>query len=571
MRITDLPVEIVVIIIKKLDIKSVHNLYESCSHFKNLICMYNVVKTANLALSTTATVHFLKETFMKDISPHLQTLDLRGVGDLSRTALQTAVRGMKCLNTIDVSYTNINLFDIYEVHKLCPTIKNVACNFVFGTKKDIKAKNIQWQDLFQNFDKVHFVGNAANLLFSSLVAWMLHKACLSKLQLTIVENCGIVYDPVEEANETNVKIHSKFISICILNVWKIPIFSGTTLTLPSLQHLEEIYECVVVITEDLNQNQVYVSPMFMKVFKSYNAKCIKVLDVCKHVTNAVIMLWDKSKTVFDDMFFKVLKSKMINLLPHHIADNITVVPPEYDNCFLSVPLCDMRASSKNTVTFKKQRLAPQCPILNYDTVFQQHKTIHLTMFFPSNTNIPVTLSPSSQYLRKLRSLYLTGSVLYSKSFFYVLFSCCQQLETLNVEDSPWCPNQLGHIALSRLKNLRLVNRQSNFKAMFSSLSECSTLENIHILDSHMQECNNLADPSALFEKCHNLYCISICVNISDSAIARANQLYKKLKAKYGKWHMHIALSSNFSQVNHNYDPYCHVFNLYPVKPLEQLY
>ncbi|KPJ01357.1 hypothetical protein RR46_03129 [Papilio xuthus] len=533
MQITDLPVEIVVVIVKKLDIKSVHNLYETCSYFKNVICMYSVVKTAKLALSTAGSVHFLKQTFMKDISRFLQTLDLRGIGDLRRSALQAAVREMKCLITLDVSYTNIDLLDFYEVYKVCPTIKNVACNFVFHTKKDIKAQDVEWQGVFQNFDKVHFVGNAANLWYSNLCVWMLAKACLSQLQLTIIEKFGTALVPVIKENDTNV--HSKYISICILDLWNIPTLSETTFALPSLLRLENIYECVVIIKYGQN-GEVYASPRLLKFLECYNAMCIKQLDASKHVTNGVIMLWNKSQTVFDDMFFKELKGKMMKLLPHHITDNNTVVPQEYDYCFLTVPSCQTKANDSNNVTFKKQRLAPECPTLDYDTVFSNHKTIHLTMFFPSSTNIPVTLSLRSQYLRKLKSLYLTGNVMYSMNFFSVLFSCCEQLETLNVEASPY----LHHLVVLRdisqshsLKNLRLINKHSHLEVMFSYLSKCSTLENIHIVDFH-SHVNTFADPSPLFERCHNLYCISICADLSDSAITRANQLFKKLKTTYGK-------------------------------------
>lgn len=575
MQVTDLPVEVVVIIIKKLDFKSVYSLYQTCPYFSNIICMYNVVKIADLSPSALESVHFLKDNFMKAISRDLQILDLRGIGGLSRSALLTAVRRMKCLNTLDVSYTDITLFDFFEAYKLCPTIKNVACNFVFGEENDVKAHIIQHQHVFQNFDKVHFIGNAANLLYSNLPMLMVHKAHLSQFVLTVVDNGGTMYNSVKEVDGTNVKVHSKFINISVLNQWKVPTLSATSFNLTNIKHMEDKYE-FVLITEILDERKVYVSPMMLKFFESYDPNCINPISTFKYSKNGVIMLWDRTQTEFDDIFRQKLKTKMLNFFPPNIVDDTTVATQECDTFCISIPQSETQpVLYKDATYFKKQRQAPQSQTLDYDNVFRNHKRVHLTMSFPTSLNCPVTLSPSSQYLRKLRSLCLTGNVKYSKEFFNVLFSCCEQLETLNVELSRFSPNAsfvARNIPLSQsLKNLRLVDKDIDLGVVFSWCSQCSTLENIHLLDLSEEYTHPFRNPSTMIQRCPNLYCINISGPMTNDTKTIATRLLQKLKTEYRRSNLHFELNKGYPIVRYNYDPYCHMFNIHTIKPIELLY
>ncbi|XP_068626800.1 uncharacterized protein [Battus philenor] len=578
MNLTDLPEEILVIIIRKLNLKSVYNLYGTCNRLKYIISSHNVIKTASLALSTMATVQTLKLNFMKDISRHLLNLDLRGINDLNKTSLLIAVKRMKCLKSLDVSYTNITITDLIQVYKQCTTLKNIACNFVFSTKESISISPddlIKSQDLFKNFDNIHFVGNAGNLLYSNLPLWILRKTNLRQLQLTVVEHDNTVYEQIEEVN---LKVDFKFIKIYVLTEWKlITPSSGSCLPLPSVFTADNKYEFIAIDNFD-NRAHIKVSPIFenyLDINFNQKSECVNDTKFLRYIFNGVVMLWNKYETVFDENFFKILKSNLVDLFPCCIKDDGVAVPEYFDKFIYELSPYKINTINPQsfTVDFKKKRICPPPIILNYDTVFSKKEKVHLTLVFHEFVNYSVVLLPSSLYLRKLTYLSLSGKVHYSGKFFNVLFTYCEHLETLTIEASVYAPCSsvlARNIPLSQsIKNLWLTDRRIDFTLLFSSLSQCSLLENIHVMDICKQS-NDFHDLSTLFERCNGLYYLYILVTMSQSAKAKKIQLLRKLKERCNKNYLRVQLCTNDDNVC-NYDPYVNVFALNPIKPPPLLY
>ncbi|KAF9421525.1 hypothetical protein HW555_002458 [Spodoptera exigua] len=145
-HITDVPEEILFMIVKLLDLPDQQNLYNTSQYFRYLL--------SNCGIS------------------------------------QCTFKRLKRLKTLDISYTNLNIPDLLEIVKVCPSLKDVTVNFVFGRSPIIRIDEktlTEYQDLFSHFENVHFVGSLTNLLLSRTVAYMLEKAKLDTIKLSAVE------------------------------------------------------------------------------------------------------------------------------------------------------------------------------------------------------------------------------------------------------------------------------------------------------------------------------------------------------------------------------------------------
>lgn len=584
MSLIYLPEEILLIIIEYLDLKALYHLYRTCVRLRYIVCMYNAVKTCDMRLSTMATARTFKLQFIKDISGHLQELNVSGVWDLNKTSLLLAVKKMKGLKTLDISYTNITLNDLVEVYKVCPTIKNISCNFVYnkGVVSYIPQKDLlETQNLFENFDNINLIGNAANLMFSNLALWILQKAKVNNLNFTIAENDSPVYEVNEEIEDDCLIGDFKFLGIYCLNDWRMNNPQLGSLQIPTvLSKLpsEKRYEFIAITMVDCITHSVYVSPMFKNFFDEYfgiDSKCVNDIAM-DNDGNAVLMLWKNSDTVFDETFYINLKSKLINFFPYYKKMNGVTCMGHTDNFFFKVypKLIQKSYTSTYVPEFKKKRQGVPYQILNYDDALDKKETICLTLLFFDCVTCPILFSQSSQYLAKLTFLSLNGTVHYGADFFNVLFKTCVNLKTLNMEaprSTSCVPFLARSIPLSRsIQNFRILDKRIDFKILVPSLSQCTSLENIHIVDMS-RENNDLDDLSPLVEKCDNLYFIFIHASMSPTAKAKKYQLFKKLKEKYNRPYLYVQLSLMYGESKYRYDPYIDVFRLNPIRPYELLH
>ncbi|XP_032528522.2 uncharacterized protein LOC116778594 [Danaus plexippus] len=570
MSFVDLPEEIIIIIIKHLDMMSLNNLYTACDRVRDIISMYGIIKTCNMSLNIMATVQTLKLDFFKNISKQLQELNMSGIVDLSKNLLLPAMSRLKHLNVLNVSYTNINVLDIIDIYELCPTIKNISVNFVFGKSMQIrllKKQLLQCQDVFKNFECVHFVGNLTNLIYSQLGPFILQKARLKTLKYSITE-CEMTPYENEECEDM---INFDYFAVYLLYSRNSNVYYGFMQEMYLFNMLDfSKYEVIIIVRPNLQLFAVYASVIFTDFLNdNFHVRAETLTDFSISLSgNVCVMLWNKSSTTFDDKFFTQLLNKLKQLFPCNFTTGKMPLASKNDWYYttpkeLTVPqqyeLCD--------TGFKKKRLALSNLVLNYDEEFADKNELQLSLQFDGQMKSAVTLSVNSTYLRKLTYLSLNGTVRYSTEFFNILFRCCENLVTLVVEAPSLC-SCLSSISRSlplnrNIKNLRLVDRRIDFKTLFSSMSQCKTLENVNICDMS-SDTFDLSDPLTMFKKCENLYCLYVYGPVSTTNRTKKMQILKRAKLKCQKLHLNVNVFINTQMA---YDPYIDVFNLNPIKPI----
>ncbi|CAH0727337.1 unnamed protein product, partial [Brenthis ino] len=522
-------------------------------------------------MSTMATVNTLKLAFFKDISRNIQELNMCGISDLNKKTLISSMSKLKCLKTLNISYTNINILDFIEIYQACPSIKNITIDFIFTNNNQHKlAKKtlIQCQEVFRNIESVNFVGNVSNLLYSQLPCFILNKAKLKTLQYTIT-NCEMVTYENEECEES---LH--FDEFCLyffdgLNPSRYYCFLLEMYLFTMLNFQD--YEVIIIFKLDAPKSTIYATPIFKSFFSKHfdlNAECL--LDFGVTLTgNACVMLWSKTVTQFDEAFYKNLLQKLKPLFPFSFKSSAnTPVPLSYDwYCTIPTQENDLGSSFVNEVGFKRRRCVQPNFIINYDKQFQNKSQLQLSLHFNGKIKSGVTLSTNSDYLRKLTYLNLCGVVRYSSDFFNLLFRCCNQLITLNIEVPPICScfaSISRSIPLSQtLKNIRLMDKRIDFELMFSSMSQCNTLENVNICDMS-SDTFNLSDPFIMFQKCNNLYCLYVYGSVTDTNQSKKLKIIKSAKTKSQKSHIRVNV---FNNREFCHDPFVAVFKLNPIKPI----
>lgn len=577
MFITDLPEDVIILIVKKLDLKSINNLYESSQHLGRILSIPGVIKEWQMSLNSMATVQSFKLNFFKDVAGHLQVLNICGVVDVCKTTVMPALRRLKNLKTLDISYTDVDLLDFFDMYDACPSIKNLCINFSFEKRGCNLSESVilRGQNIFEKMENVHFVGTTTNLLYSDIARYILQKANLNTLKYTIIHQK--TYGPMEcEAKyEGIVKFKQMYVYFMNLEVnygsfRDMPIFNKFNSTK---------YEFIIIANGAfLDVIEVYVTPIFIDFFREkfrINAKCLT--DFNNDLTgNMGIMIFNKEYTCFNDTFFLKLFRRLNDCFPvFFVSDSQSPVPDNY-NWFYTTPAISQTVNNKNmtdgSIEFKKKRIGNPNFVLDYDEVFKRKTRFKLSLAFTVNYVNPVSLSPSCDFLSKITFLSLSGTVRYAVEFFNVLFRCCGNLETLDIvapSISPCVSPISRSIPLSKtLKNLRLIDRRFDYNTFFQSLSQCKTLENIHLLD-RSPENTSLADPSTLFKNCDNLYSLCIKACMSNETKRKMTRIFNNAKSSLKKYQLDIKLCQIFlthDRDGFNYEPYIDVFNVYPIKP-----
>ncbi|XP_038213790.1 uncharacterized protein LOC119833718 [Zerene cesonia] len=577
-NLLNLPEEILLLIVKLLDMPSVFNLYNTCNRTRNVIRMNRSVKKCTLSHNTMASAHVLNSVFIRDMSATIQELNLSAVGNLNKTILLTAAKRFKSLQSIDLGYTNITICDFLDIHQHCPTIKEVTINFIFE-KKYVSLQLSQklltrCQRTFKDFKSIHFIGSQSNLLKNKIVPLILGKAEDLHLQYTILNETKISYITVE--CEMRTISFKKFYLYFSLNSWK---YACTNFLIGSPLLLEEnlnACECIFILkptpltTEYL---EVYCSPLFTDFFsKKFHIDARSLREYRRStVHNAMFLFWKRDKTVFDDKFFQDLLTCLKAYFPYYFEPTSEDPAPSNYDWFQTTcldPSEDEHPSgSVVEPTFKRARVGQPNSLLNFDTVFKDKEKIELTLCFYGLKINPRTLSPSCNFLSKLTYLYLKGKVHYSGEFFNVLFRCCDKLETLNFEAPivTFVKSIARSLPLSKsIKNLRIVAKDMDFQTMISSFSQCQNLENVHLVDVS-DNCFEITDPLIMFQKCAYLYCFHIYVEISDAKRTKLMQILNRAKLRSDKPHI-SAFIINSAHYNFENIPYIEVFKTIITKP-----
>lgn len=584
MGLTDLPQEILIMIVQRLDTKSIYNLFDTCTLLKNIISLTGVVKEYHMSMNTLASVTSLKTDFFKVIAPNLVELNLCGVPDVRKTYLMPAMKKMKNLQILDVSFTNLNLTDFLDIYGLCPTIINVSLNFMInksGLSKMSDDSIVECQEMFKNFQHVHFVGSATNLLYSRLPFLLLQDANLDSLKYTIAESDRLHTIYVPEKAEASDMVKFKQFFLCFLDWTTIYAFFGSFFMLPVLSMLDlNTIEAIIIIKQNFKQYCIYATPIFQNFFQENFDVAADKIYITEYkdaiIGNAAIMIWDKASNEFDDYFFVKLNKILKPFFPCDCQlYSQESVPERYDWFFITPEPADRAENNCERpplpTEFRRKRTAPSLNVLNYDQLFKNKRKVQLSLIFDEYLRNPIALPTNCDYLEKLTFLSMSGPVRMKADFFTVLFKSCVNLVTLNIEAPSIYPcaapiSRTIHLSPG-LKNLRLLDKGIDFRSLFPSLAKCKTLENVHVQDVTIGEIGDIGEPSILIEECPNLYSLYIQAPLSESTRIRKTQILHNAKMSCNKHHLNLVLhvKSDTHRIFYSYDPFLGIFNLHPIK------
>ncbi|KAJ0182483.1 hypothetical protein K1T71_001852 [Dendrolimus kikuchii] len=583
MNLIHLPEDIIRIILQYLDTKSIQSLYETSGQLRGIMSNGSV-KKCKMSKSTLATARFLKTNFFKDISPFIQELDMSTVPDLSKSTFLAAMKHLRALKNLNVSYTSLKLEHLADLTGTCPELKTLCANFDFIDQKS-KQSLSKIQNFFAKLQNIHLVVSINCILYSTLTFIILKKAKLKSLKFTI-SHTG-VGDIVFPENNVQCKVpdFDQF-NIYFLE-WLYPVsWFGEIRDIPILALLElNLFEFIMIVSTKLIISRVLVSNLFVNFFSKYfdlDACCITDISCLCIPGNLAVMLWKKDATKFDDIFFDNLFNDLKQFFPFCIkGDELTV--PSMQDWFIVEPKiteADDKEDTNGEPKIKTRRLGVRKKTLDYDQLFSNKEKIKLS--FDINYLIPyvVTLPPASNYLLKITYLSLSGSPKLSSDFFNIVFRSCKVLQTLNVE-TPSLSNcsQLisGSLSIScSLRNFRLVTKGINFNAMFTALSRCRAIENIFICE-HLKHIDGnpkaFIDPSQLFKKCDNLYNLYLDFPTTKTSY---NTYWRpticKALTKYNRQFLNVTLcpklcKRDVSNFLLGYNPFIEVFRLNTIKDI----
>lgn len=581
MALIQLPEEIIILIVKKLDMQSQINLHETCSYFNTVVARCGVVKVCTIPAGPLASPSTLKLAFFNGIAEHLNELNLCAVHSLTKSMILPAIKKLKRLKTLDVSYTSIILPDLVDIQKLCSTLRNISINFLFGkfkTSVRIPQKMmLQCQDVFQHFQNVEFVGVKGNLLQSQLPLYLLKKAnSLNKVKFTVIQSNHTIYHS-EDCDHI-----FQFNYLQLLNWNKI---SGQTVELddysviiPMLDISKIEYTIIIQLEHTITMVQnIWTSDIFKNFFEQNYGKSshIEQLNTRNLNSNLVYFIWNKDTTTFNEFFFSKLSSHLHCIFPHQKSSSGITESTPIPKCidwlvihldYKPAPLHKKSRQDSNEPITKKQRLGLSNYVLDFDDYLKDINSIKLTYKFHFSPTVCLTSTLS--YLRKLTYLNLTGRANFSGDFFKTLFLCCDKLETLNVEPKESRSTTMfisNSICLSSsLKNFRLVEciYGNSINVLLTSISKCKCIENLHIFNNNAG-ITELHDLSLLVAKCAYIHSIYIRNKMSDNNLIKVLRFLNNAKVKHTKPYINVELYSNDS--GESYNPYIAVFYLNTIK------
>lgn len=565
MSLINLPEEIIRIIIKYLDIKSIKSLYETCRYLRGLISMSGCVRKCKISKSTLATAEFLKTNLFKHISPYIQDLDLSTVPNLCKTSFLAAVKNLRALRTLNVSYTSLKLEHLVDLLVTCPELKNICANFDFAEETTDQSL-LRIQNFMGRLENVHFVCPVGCILFSTLPFIVLEKAKLKSLKFTLLPIRDNILHP--ESDDIPHKVPDfQELNIYYLGLWNTEAQYLRLNDLPIIKLLDiNLFEFIVMCFPRYNMAKLYISDLFQNFFSKYsnlNVSYINNLNSCNQSGNSTIKLWKKCATKFDDVFFYNLSNNIKQMLAFRIQEDELTLPNIYDRFIVEPNIMEeFNEDATNELKIKKRRIGVKEKVLDYDQLFSTKEEIQLCFEFNYAT-CPITLPPNSNYLSKITYLSLCGSFKVSSNFFSILFRCCVNMKTLELKIH-FISNCLFLICKSlplsnSLRNFRLVTKRIKFNDILSALSHCKAIENISINEISVfdeLEVKENIDPSLLFKNCDNLYSLHLDFPTSQTHYKdHLRPMFTKALAKYNKRFLNLVLCPSLRRNERNFYNY----------------
>lgn len=586
MHLLNIPEEILIMVFDLLDLKSKLNLYNTCKSLRKLVCVQSLSKSFSLSRSILATYKTLQLNYFKNVSYNIEELDLSCVIDLTKTTLTKCLVHMKNLKTLNVSYTNITITDLITI-KPKYNLKNITINFSFYKYKSLKISQSTLhasQELFKDIENVHFVGSIYNLIYSQLPMYVLARAtALNNVQFTAMQTF-----PTVNYEKVNCNTMFSFHQFSI----HFPDYIDSRFDYNQMLSYNSIFdfldvnrlEFVMIMKPDFEKSKVLTTPRVDYVFQhlKIDTKFIRTFSNLQFTRNSAFLFWNKETVQLDNKFQMKLISRIKNYFPNYIQGNAYLFKNVYSKWFHMTPkkILISKTEDNHNVAAKRRRIGPPPEVLTLDPIFKDIEDVHLKLYSERLSSITVTILPNIHYLRKITVLSLGGLYAFKADFFSIVFKYCNNLITLNVESSPIhsCSSSLSasiHYSES-LKNIRLVDKTIDYKLLFESFAKCSTLENVHLLQTLKQDCNfNVDDCVSFIEKSKNMYYLFIQIFISPAMKSRLSTLINKMKQKHKRGYLNVEVYNVYTEIGHTqiqtnnmcdvgsstYYPYISDFNL----------
>ncbi|XP_060806807.1 uncharacterized protein LOC106140676 [Amyelois transitella] len=576
MSLETLPLEILGIIVRKLDTKSAYNLYEACQHARDAISVPGTIKECQFSLNTLATAQSLRSHFFLDIASNLKVLNLSGVHDLTKTSLKQAVRKLNNLTSLDVSYTNIVLPDYIDIYKMLPELKSLAINYDFGDEWNLSEELFNvYQDSFKNLKNIHFVGAPFDLLSLDLPLWLLDKADIDCLTLTMIPEGASI--PYQQFKKHDLSVLER---ISCLKLFFMPLLSDNFNASTISKHFDIINYEVLVLQRPV-PDLLLATPLLQTCIEKKIQKMVCPLKNLKpfFCGDVAFMFWNKKSTRFDDEFFSRLTSVVNDYMPYRFNSGVQRERPSVpsvhksylvEQYFLDIKsneICEMPLNQRG----KTNRQALPCFVLNYDEEFKnEEKDINLEVHFklPYRQPVAVTLN-NCDFVKKLTHLTLCGNVLYTPQFFKVLFENAKSMETFEIthlRGSFLVLSLLKYMPKCKsLKNFFLNTKISQYGSLYKILSDCINLENIYLVNP-AKAIVDFPNPKYLFSKCVNLYSFTLQTDMFETEREKTLTLYERVRCEVGKPALNIRISQYTDYSESTYSLFSCVYNEFRLKP-----
>ncbi|XP_063619867.1 uncharacterized protein LOC134792530 [Cydia splendana] len=564
MSLLDLPTEIGTLIFTYLDIKSKINVY-SVNELKEFFAPC-LMRKVNISRSTVASVNTLSSSVLQDFAVNIQDLNLSGIQDLTADKLTPYLQRCTNLKTLDVTFTRIFLSDVE--HICCNSLKNISINYFKWPRKHANNDEV-WKkvsDIFkrQKFEYVHFV--VLEFYDSESPLKFMEDIPMTKyFKITLADNYRDYSETDEYYESVNVEesIDINFERLCYI-FRDCRVSHKTSRSLKGVSNLDykKIEYIFIMYLETI---YIYVSPIFSGMFSLCCSDL--TINIYSHLPldfildgNIIFKAWNKAVTVFNEDFFKNVLNELTDYFPTYfcmhtkLPMNITAAPSHW----YCIDSCD---------TFNE--ILDDLP-----------ENVTLTDFCRKGSvvrwNRLVTLKSELKSLKNITFLSLSN-ICAKGDFFAHIFSQCKRLYTIDVYiENRGRPSSYSSCTLSLfnsmhltkcLKNLKLTLEDIEYGMVFDSISQCPSLENVHICEYQRVLADYEADEdnvSLLIEKCCNLYSLFIEADMDPEALTMLMGALRNAAQNLEKDHLCVEVCDCYG----GWNPFADVFNPSPLRITE---
>lgn len=490
MNLLDLPPEILLMIIKSLDLESQLRLYESCTLFQELVITLSIpVRRGNLKNSS-----IFQEKVFNAFSTIVKDINLATLIDITEKA-KKSIRHMRNVTKIDFSYTNLYLEDIIFV---CPEkVRHITLTLSVEDHNLLNDYNKLelLKIFFRKFDYVHFkykpdFSDEDNPLFLNILKnpGRIRDMTVSFLSKRVLDaDIEVIFGDVLP-NFRKLQFNYNFLlptsvsnSIYEFNINELEFF---------IYNFDQKEGRINIITSNLVRKILDDSKNITFKCRPINVLTITDLIDIKLICHVTYIVWNKRKIENGNISNCILKD-VEKILPNHIcihANKKTKVITNVVNQNYFIHDCrsneniDQALNISNIAKdfssqyYKNVTIVNEC-VCGINIVCEEDELYSTVQIHKKNYLFP-GLFP------KYITFLTLHKINFSSESWFNLFSGCHSLHTMNVivveSKSERTRNYLdiaNNVRLCKsLRNFRLSEKGLNHLVLFEGLSRCCGLE-----------------------------------------------------------------------------------------------